>query len=416
MAAGLSSASVVVVSRGRPEPLRRCLTALRQLDHPEFEVVVVADAAGLWAVADMGLSALVKTERCDEANVSLARNRGIALAAGEVVAFIDDDAVPEPTWLSRLCAVFSDDRVAAAGGVVIGRNGLSVQWGPAWCDALGNRHPLEAETRTVSLHEGAPGAAVRTEGTNMAMRRALLAQMGGFDPAYRFYLDDTDLNMRQAEAGQITAIVPLAQVHHGFAAGPHRRADRVPVTLFEIGASAEVFLRRHAPPGAAGPRLASLRAEQRRRLLQHMVAGGIEPADVARLLGTFDAGVAEGRRRPLIVPPPIGAPEAAFLPLPGTGPRPPRLVAGWWWQGPALRRRARRWADEGALVTMIRLSPTTLWHRARFHPDGYWEQTGGLFGRSRRDGPLLHRAGFRARLADELERIGRIRPVDTVPQ
>ncbi len=416
MAAHLPPASVIVVSRGRPGPLRLCLTALRLLDHPHFEVVVIADADGLWTVADMGLTALVKTERCDEANIALARNRGIALAAGEVVAFIDDDAVPEPTWLSRLCAAFADDRVSAAGGVVIGRNGLSVQWGPAWCDALGHRHPLEAEPRAVSLHEGAPGAAVRTEGTNMAMRRALLAQMGGFDPAYRFFLDDTDLNMRQAEAGQITAIVPLAQVHHGFAAGPHRRADRAPRTLFEIGASSEVFLRRHAPPGSAGPRLAALRDEQRLRLLQHMVAGGLEPGDVNRLLATFDAGVAEGRRRPLTPLPPIGPPEAPFLPLPGTGPRPPRLVAGWWWQGPALRRRARTWAAEGALVTLVRFSPTTLWHHARFHPGGYWEQTGGLFGRSRRDGPLLRRTGFGARLADELERIGRTRPVETVPR
>ncbi|MES2906736.1 MAG: RNA polymerase factor sigma-54, partial [Pseudomonadota bacterium] len=41
--------------------------------------------------------------------------------------------------------------------------------------------------------------------------------MGGFDPAFRFYLDETDLNLRLAATGAMTAIVPVAQVHHGFA-------------------------------------------------------------------------------------------------------------------------------------------------------------------------------------------------------
>ena len=43
----------------------------------------------------------------DEANISVARNLGIMAAASEIVGFIDDDAVPEPTWLTRLTAPFA---------------------------------------------------------------------------------------------------------------------------------------------------------------------------------------------------------------------------------------------------------------------------------------------------------------------
>jgi len=411
---GLFPTSLVIVSRGRPEALRRCLTAVRQLDHPDFEVVVVADAAGLWAVADMGLTRLVKTVQLDEPNVSAARNLGIGAAAGEIVAFIDDDAVPEPTWLSRLVAPFPDNRVAAATGFVLGRNGLSFQWQAGWTDALGWRHPLEVEERAITLHESARGAAVRTEGTNMAFRREVLAEMGGFDPSFRFYMDETDLNMRQAEAGQITAVVPLAQVHHGFLAGPHRRADRVPLSLFEIGASLSVFLRKHAPPAAHAMRINAFRGEQQRRLLRHMVSGTIEPRDVGLLMATLEAGLEDGTRRPLRKLRPIGMPSEPFRPLPGTGPRPGRTLAGWVWQSIGMRRLARAMAAEGAIVTVLRLSPTPFRHRVRYHPDGYWEQTGGVFGRSLRDGSAARGVSLVRRLRRESARIALTRPVDSL--
>ncbi len=202
--------SVIIVSHGREAALKRCLKALRQLLYPTFEVVVVADRPTLAALQGLPQAMGIKTAPCDAQNISLARNIGLGLAAGEVVAFIDDDAVPEPTWLTHLAAVFDDAEVAAAGGYVRGRNGISWQWRGAWVDGCGVRHalPLEGERPTV-LHPG-PGRAVKTEGTNMAFRREVIAGIGGFDPAFRFFLDETDLNLRLARAGLATALVPLA--------------------------------------------------------------------------------------------------------------------------------------------------------------------------------------------------------------
>lgn len=120
MTGGPVAVSVVVVSRGRPGDLLCCLGALAQQTHPRFEVVVVADPAGLAAVGRSGLAGRLKTVGFDRPNISEARNLGIAASAGAVVAFIDDDAVAEPGWLKALALPFADPEVAAAGGYVRG--------------------------------------------------------------------------------------------------------------------------------------------------------------------------------------------------------------------------------------------------------------------------------------------------------
>jgi hypothetical protein len=84
---------------------------------------------------------------------------------------------------------------------------------------------------------------VKNEGTNMAVRRSVLVDLEGFDPAYHFYLDETDLNIRLVAANHLTAIAPLARVHHGFAQSIYRHGDRVPRDLFDIGASWAGFQR-----------------------------------------------------------------------------------------------------------------------------------------------------------------------------
>lgn len=405
-------ASVVVVSHGRPRALRRCLMALRLQDHPAMELVVVADVAGRGVVAGLDLAQTVKTVPFDSANISAARNLGIAAAAGDVVAFVDDDAIAEPGWLSQLAGAFADERVAAATGYVRGRNGIGFQHRASWVDPLGQTYPLDVDHRALNLHRGEPGAAVKTEGTNMAFRREVLAAMGGFDPAFRFYMDETDLNMRLANAGQITAVVPWAEVQHGFAASSRRRADRVPLDLREIGASTAVYLRKHAPDDRHALVLEALRRAQRRRLLRLMVDGGVEPWQVGMLLGGLERGIGDGLTRALAPLAPIAAPERPFLPFSPAGPRPARVLAGWSWARRRLARRARAEAQAGAVVTLFRFSPGTLYHRMRFHDDGYWEQSGGLWGRSRRDQPLIRAWRFRDRLQAEMVRIAPVRPVD----
>ena len=406
-------ASVIIVSRHRPADLLRCLAGVAQMDHPDFEVIVVADPAACVQVEALGLA--LKITPFDAENISAARNLGLMRAAGEVVAFLDDDAVPEPSWLSRLVAPFGDARVLAATGFVRGRNGIGLQWTAMAVDALGRDQPLMVDPRAVSLHPGQAGRAVKTIGTNCAFRRAALLRLGGFDPAFRFYLDEADVNLRMAEhplaAGGLTAVVPLAQVHHGYAQSSRRRADRVPRTLHEIGASSMVFLRRHAGSGGHGAAIDHLRQDQRARALRHMVAGLIGPGEVGRLLRTLEAGLAEGLARPLEPPPALASGDEPFLPLPRTGPRRGRVIAGRSWQGAACRAQAREAAVRGEIVTLFLFSPTALFHHHGFHADGYWIQRGGLFGRAERREPLFRLTRFATRLARETGRLAVFRPM-----
>jgi GT2 family glycosyltransferase len=400
-------ASVIVVSRHRAAELRRCLVGLGQQDHPCFEVIVVADPAGAAAVADLAVKRVV----FDQANISAARNLGLAQAASPVVAFIDDDAVAEPTWLSRLVAPFQDDSVSQATGFVRGRNGISFQWRACEVDAQGQDHPIRVPD-TVTLHRGNGQRAVKTQGTNCAFRTAELQAIGGFDPAFRFYLDEADVNLRLAARGGLTAIVPMAQVHHGFAASARRRADRVPLDLHEIAASTAVFLRRHASAPAGLP--VAVLARERGRAIAHMVAGRIEPRDVRRLLASLRAGWAEGMVRPLPVLDPAPSAGTAFLRLPDTGPRPGLLLCGGAKDRTRLAAQARQAVDGGRIVTVICLERSLRPHWHGFRPEGFWWQQGGLFGRSDRGAPVLRFARPESRAAEETERIIAYRPIGGV--
>lgn len=396
--------SVAIVSRGRPQALLRCLTGVGQLRYPAFEVVVVADPAGISALTGAGWADRIKALAFDQPNISAARNLAIGLAAGSIVAFIDDDAVPEPTWLSHLCGPFSDPQVTAAGGYVRGRNGITFQWPPAMVDDDGRTVPLTLDGMAPRLIAGRPGAAIKTEGTNMAFRRDALVASGGFDPVFRFYLDETDLNLRLAAQGAVTALVPQAQVHHGFAASAQRRADRVPRDLFEVGASIAAFARKHGRNGGA---LIRAEAETRRRaLLAHMVAGRIEPRDVDRILRSLEQGALEGCRRTPTTPLPLTGPDRPFRAyVPPVAPRGHRVLSGRPGDALALRSQAAKLVADGWLVSVYVFSTGIAPHQVQYHAEGFWEQRGGLFGRSDRAEPGLVWQTRTVRLRKELKRV-----------
>lgn len=106
--------------------------------------------------------------------LSGARNSALGLVAGDVVAFLDDDAAAESGWLARLVAPFGDPRVAGTGGRL---DPLWEHGRPAW-------FPHEFDWVVGCSHPGQPagGGAIRNPiGANMAFRTDLLRQAGGFE-------------------------------------------------------------------------------------------------------------------------------------------------------------------------------------------------------------------------------------------
>lgn len=399
--------SVIVVSRGRAADLPLCLLGVSQLYYPSFEVVLVADRSGISAVKNLPFYEELKVVEFDEANISAARNLGIAEAAGEIVAFVDDDAVPEPTWLNHLVAGFSETDVAAAGGFVIGRNGISFQWTARSVDNTGVAQTLDVDPENISVLTPINGRAIKTEGTNMALRRDVIAKMGGFDPAFRFYLDETDVNFRLMQAGHCTAIAPLAQVHHGYKASAMRRADRVPTDLFEIGASLAVYLRKHAASDYASIKTA--RFEQKQRALRYMVSGLIEPRNVARLFLSFDDGVAQGRTRKLATLPEIPLARSGYKPMPHHYSGGHIILAGNRVGRHKLIEKAEQAVQDGSRASLFVFSTNARAHKIRFTKGGVWVQSGGLFGRSKRAGSRFLLTTRQKRLVKEVKRLAKIR-------
>ncbi|MGA1208729.1 MAG: glycosyltransferase, partial [Gemmobacter sp.] len=138
----LPAISVLIASHGRPALLVRALRFIAQSDHPALEVVVAADAAGLGALAAAGFAGRIKTREVAVANIAVARNAALGAAAGGIVAFIDDDAVPEPGWARALALAFADPRRVAAGGRVRRRGGWEDEAPPVAVDSRGAAPPL----------------------------------------------------------------------------------------------------------------------------------------------------------------------------------------------------------------------------------------------------------------------------------
>lgn len=226
--------SVVINTDGRARALADTIAGLRRLDYDDFEVCIVCgptpDGTREY-VASLGEA--VKTTDCPVRNLSQSRNLGIALAAGDIVAFIDDDGIPEPEWLSDLARAFEDPRVGGAGGLVYNQTGYEYQYMYAACDRLGNAI-TDLKQPAADFNFPYSSKFPYVQGTNSAFRRSALLDIGGFDEEYEFYLDETDVCCRLVDAGWLIAQRPDARVHHKFLPSHIRDSNRITVKKYAV--------------------------------------------------------------------------------------------------------------------------------------------------------------------------------------
>jgi GT2 family glycosyltransferase len=195
--------SVVVCSCNGARTIRDTLEALKRLEYPNFETIVINDGSND-ATPAIAAGYRVKLISTPNRGLSAARNLGWQEATGEIVAYIDDDAYPDPHWLHYLAYRFMTGDWVGVGGPNIAPTGD----GPV-ADCVANApggpvHVLVTDTEA----EHIPGC-------NMAFRREGLAAIGGFDPRYRAAGDDVDLCWRlQQHGGRIGFHAAAMDWHH----------------------------------------------------------------------------------------------------------------------------------------------------------------------------------------------------------
>lgn len=221
--------SIVVNTIDRAKSLRALLLALEQQSYPHFELVVVVgptqdDTLSILAPYNGRLQIL----RCPTANLSQSRNIGLLAARGDIVAYIDDDAVPSYHWLAQLNRLFADSGLSGTGGKVYCINPER----PFIQHHLGIASGLaeQVDVRTSWLDGIVPSGSGyqwhgRMMGTNMAYRRRDLLAVGGFDEYYQWVYDDTDVALRLVNAGKIVHPVKEAVVYHAPASSRNRKVN-----------------------------------------------------------------------------------------------------------------------------------------------------------------------------------------------
>lgn len=186
-------ASVVICTRDHPESLAACLESFRSLEYPNYEIILVDNAPATDATRELVKNSFwdlsqLRYVRENQPGLSAARNRGLAEAMGEVIAFTDDDVIVDHLWLKNLVLGFSHSgKVACVTGLVLpGEIETPAQAMMEQFGGMGKGF----ERQTFDLADHRPNQVLYPftagsfgVGANMAYKTGILRCVGGFDPA-----------------------------------------------------------------------------------------------------------------------------------------------------------------------------------------------------------------------------------------
>ena len=189
-------------------------SVLKQTQKPKEVIVVFDKKDGLEGVLKQKLpnSVFIIPNQAKK-GLSLARNTGAKVASGDILIFLDDDAVAEPDWLKHLIDPFSDPWVVGVGGKAVPDwlgSGNRSYWFPEEIDwTVGCMYPSFGNMKKI----------VRNAfGCNMAFKKDLLMKVNGFDPRLGGPVsgDDTDICLRITSGDKRYHIIyePNAVIHH----------------------------------------------------------------------------------------------------------------------------------------------------------------------------------------------------------
>lgn len=220
--------SVVICTRDRTDLLKGALEAILAIDYPHREIIVIDNAPANTSTAELVAGLPVRYVKEERPGLDWARNRGIAEARHEIIAFTDDDVRPDRGWLRGIAAGFADPEIMAVSGLVAAAELETVaqqQFELIYGGMLQYLDSRKFNGSELSVQELLWGSKYGV-GANMAFRRQVFEAAGNFDVA----LDvgtatrgggDIEMFHRILAKGYATFYEPRALVWH-----LHRRSDK----------------------------------------------------------------------------------------------------------------------------------------------------------------------------------------------
>lgn len=215
-----STVSVVICTYNRSDLLERCLDYLNCQSNQNFEVVVIngPSADDTQAVIEK-YKGKIKSANNPERNLSISRNMGIELSDGDLIAFIDDDAIPFDDWIDTLLREFNERPLthAAIGGPAYYSGTLKFQ-----AEDIGINRLAIARVNIDSEDIGRDGWERSMLGTNTCFRADVARKVRGFDEQFDYFLDESEISYRLQVSGYIVGYAPDLYLRHEFAKSDNR--------------------------------------------------------------------------------------------------------------------------------------------------------------------------------------------------
>jgi len=210
------SVIICAYTEARWDELVAAIESVQQQKTPPREIIVVIDHnPGLLERVRAHMSGVVAVKNGEPRGLSGARKSGIAAAQGQVIAFLDDDAVAEPDWLEQLVAGYDDPRVLGVGGMIE----------PLWLDGRPDWFPEEFDWVVGCTYRGMPQMTTPVRnliGCNMSFRQTVFEAIGGFRCGIGRVgtrpvgCEETELCIRARQRWPESVLLyePRARVHH----------------------------------------------------------------------------------------------------------------------------------------------------------------------------------------------------------
>lgn len=176
--------SVIIATRDRALELEKCLKAVQGQTFRDFEVLVVDSAPVGQTAEELAQRYGAGYIRLNVPGMTIARNAGARTASGEILAFTDDDAVPEPKWLQAIAAAFDSLHVGAVTGPIFPLNtdpAIERRWVQAGGTGPGEVVPVTFSRETPGVFRLANSGAIGSGANVSFQRKVFLEVLQGFD-------------------------------------------------------------------------------------------------------------------------------------------------------------------------------------------------------------------------------------------